>query len=103
MCAQMSAKLAPSVARLYASPGKIRLVQSCSGMDGQNRQGFRSYYSHVTSNPFQTEVASSLQDCVCLASPLGLFESAKLEHAPWIVLRCDGPPAGTMSEEPLEV
>jgi len=52
---------------------------------------------------FQREVASSLQECVCLASLLGLFESAKLEHSPWIVLRCDGPPTGTVSEEPLKV
>ena len=40
---------------------------------------------------------------VIFASLLGLFDGAELEDTARILLGRDGPPPGTVSEEPLEV
>ena len=38
-----------------------------------------------------------------LASLLGIFDSAELEHTAWILFGRNGPPTGAVSQEPFEV
>ena len=37
-----------------------------------------------------------------LASFLGIFDSAELEHTAWILFWRNGPPTGTVAQEPLK-
>ena len=48
-------------------------------------------------------IVSLFQRQMLLASLLGVFDSAELEYTARIVFGCNGPPTGTVSQEPFKV